>query len=96
MFGLLGLLVVFGTVALFYKGGEFEDSNTFGGHRAAVWAGASVALWAAAIFLLHWGVLGGLALQVGLFVFLTAWGMARMARAERKGARGDGAGKGTS
>ncbi len=87
---MFGLLVVIGTVALFYKGGEFEDSNTFGGHRAGVWAGASVALWAAAIFLLHWGVWGGLALQVGLFVFLTVWGMARMARAERKAARGSG------
>lgn len=90
MFGLFGLLAVFGTVAFFYKGGQLEDSDTFGGHRAAVWAGASVALWAAAVFLLHWGVLGGLALQAGLFVFLTAWGMARMARAERKASRGSG------
>lgn len=87
---MFGLLVIFGTVALFYKGGELEDSNTFGGHRAAVWAGASLALWAAAIFLLHWGMLGGLALQAGLFVFLTVWGMAWMAHAERKGARGSG------
>lgn len=81
--------LIIGTVTLFYIGGEAQDSITSGRHRGLVWAGASAALWAAAI-ILDWGQGVGIALQLGFYVFLTVWGLARMALAKRKASRGSG------
>lgn len=54
-----------------YRLGESEYSS------GLVMAGVSLALWLAAAYLLGFGLLGCLLLQVGLFAVLSVWNMLR-------------------
>ena len=69
---MLGYLLVIPTIVFFYKAGDMADDERIGGHKRRNWALASLGLWLASFFLLHWGFFMGLALQVALFVILTA------------------------
>jgi len=69
---MLGYLVVIPSIAFFYKAGDMADDERIGGHKRRNWALVSLGLWLAAFHLLGWGIFMGLALQVVLFVVLTA------------------------
>ena len=71
----------FVTAGLFYKLGALADADRMGGHSAGLWATVSAAGWGVSLFVLHWPVFYGLALQfgllVGVFVLSTVWAAVR-------------------
>ena len=67
----LGLLVMLACAAFYYKVGEAEYSSGF------LPAAISILLWLGSAHFLHWGILGCILGQVGLFAALTAWNMLR-------------------
>ncbi|MEM7164610.1 MAG: hypothetical protein AAF581_04060 [Planctomycetota bacterium] len=72
MYGLaLQAVLLIATVGFFYTAAESEGESTL------LWAGISVGLWCVSIWVLGWGLLGGLLLQLGLFVTLTMRNMLR-------------------
>ena len=84
---MLALLLPFVTVGLFYKLGALADHGRMGGHRAALWAGLSVAVWVAALVLQPWGIFEGLVCQgtllIAFFVGGTVWSLVAHGWAER-------------
>jgi len=54
------LIVVF--AIFFYRAAEFEDESSL------LWCGLSILISAATLFYFHWGLLGTLLGQIGLFV----------------------------
>ena len=64
-------VLMLATVGFFRKAAEMENESTL------AWAGASLVLWVVSIWALGWGLLGGFALQVGLFAALTVRNMLR-------------------
>jgi len=72
---MLSVVIVVASVVFYCRVGEAEYSS------GAPLATASFALWLIAGGLLHWGLFGGLLLQVGLFTALIAWNIARDLRA---------------
>ncbi|MGA2800865.1 MAG: hypothetical protein ABSE97_00610 [Verrucomicrobiota bacterium] len=54
------LIVVF--AVFFYRAAEFEDESSL------IWCGLSILISVATLFFLHWGWLGTILGQVGLFV----------------------------
>ena len=77
---MLGFLVIVMTVLLFKTAGEMEAGDRIGGGHGTLCAVLSVGLWALALLWLHWGIVGGLLLQVGLFAGMTAWNVVRSGR----------------
>ena len=67
----LHALLVFVTVGFFQQAADSENEPPL------LWAGTSLLLWGVSTWLLHWGILGGLLLQVGLFVAITLRNMLR-------------------
>ena len=65
------LLLIICCAVFYYRLGEGEYGS--GGLLALI----SVALWGLGVFLLKFGWLGNLLLQVGLFFALTLWNMMR-------------------
>lgn len=49
----------------FYRAAEFEDAPSL------VWSGLSVIISVATLFWLHWGLLGAILAQGGLFIGIT-------------------------
>ena len=58
-----GLVIMLGLGAFFYKAAEFEDLS-----YPVAWGGASILLYLAAGYWLHWGFCAMLSLQAGLFL----------------------------
>jgi hypothetical protein len=54
------LIVVF--AVFFYRAAEFEDES------GLLWSGLSILIFVTTLFFFHWGLLGNLLGQVGLFV----------------------------
>jgi len=67
----LSILLIAVCAAFFYRAAEVENSP------ALLWGGLSVLLSVLALFFLHWGWLGALLGQVGLFVGITIFRMMR-------------------
>jgi hypothetical protein len=67
----LPILIIVVCAVFFYRAAEFENESSL------LWAGLSVLISAATWFLLHWGWLGSLFGQVGLFVGITIFRMLR-------------------
>ncbi len=65
------LLVVICCAVFYYRVGEYEYSSGW------LLALVSVMLWVLGIFVLKFGWLGNLLLQVGIFIALTFWNMKR-------------------
>ena len=66
-----GLVVMLACAIIYYKIGEVEFQSGF------LPAGLSVLLWLAPAYFLHWGMLGCLLVQAGLFAALTAYNIIR-------------------
>jgi len=65
------ILLVSICAVFFYRAAELENESTL------LWTGMSVVISAAALFFLHWGWLGCLLGQIGLFVGITVFRMLR-------------------
>ena len=65
------IFLVVGTVGFFHLAGREDHA------RGWLWGGISAALWALSFLLFHWGILGGLFLQLCLFGFMTGRNMWR-------------------
>jgi hypothetical protein len=67
----LSILIVAICGAFFYRAAEFENES------GLLWCGLSVAISVAILFFLHWGLLGIVLGQIGLFVGITLFRMTR-------------------
>jgi hypothetical protein len=67
----LSILVVAVFAAFFYRAAEIENES------GPLWCGLSVLISVAAMFFLHWGLLGVVLGQVALFVGITILRIAR-------------------
>lgn len=65
------ILIVALFAAFFYRAAEFENES------GLLWCGLSLVISIAAMFLLHWGLLGVVLGQVALFVGITILRMTR-------------------
>jgi len=65
------ILVVACFGAFFYRAAEFENES------GLLWCGLSLLISIAAMFFLHWGLLGVVLGQVGLFAAITIFRIAR-------------------
>ena len=66
-----GFLFMLACVTFYYKAGEMEGSSGF------LWGGLSLLFFAVAALRLHFGMIGCLLMQAGLFVVMTVWNLAR-------------------
>ena len=73
----LGLLFMAACAIFYYRVGEQEYSS------GIAIAAVSVALWLGGEFLLGFGLLGSILVQVGLFAALTAWNLLRDEKKKR-------------
>ena len=67
MFSIFSLLAMLACTSFYYHMGETEKGSGF------LWGAISLLLWFAPAFFLHWGMLGCLVVQLGLFIALTIW-----------------------
>jgi hypothetical protein len=67
----LSILIVACFGAFFYRAAEFENES------GLLWCSLSVLISIAVMFFLHWGLLGVVLGQVGLFVAITLFRIAR-------------------
>jgi hypothetical protein len=67
----LSILIVAVFGAFFYRAAEMENASSL------LWCGLSVAISVAILFFLHWGLLGIVLGQIGLFVGITLFRMMR-------------------
>ena len=67
----LSILIVAVFGAFFYRAAEMENASSL------LWCGLSVAISVAILFFLHWGLLGIVLGQIGLFVGITLFRMTR-------------------
>jgi hypothetical protein len=61
----LTILIIGAFGAFYYRAAEFENESTL------IWCGLSVLISMLTIFWLHWGLLGLISGQVGLFIGIT-------------------------
>jgi hypothetical protein len=61
----LTILIIAAFGAFYYRAAEFENESTF------LWCGLSVLISVLAVFWLHWGLLGMISCQAGLFGGIT-------------------------
>jgi len=67
----LSILIVACFGAFFYRAAEFENES------GLLWCGLSLLISIAAMFFLHWGLLGVVLGQVGLFAAITIFRISR-------------------
>jgi len=65
------ILMVVAFAVFFYRAAEFENESRL------LWCGLSLVISLATLFYLHWGWLGTVLGQVGLFVGITVFRMTR-------------------
>ena len=61
----LPILTILCFAIFFHRAAEFEDESTL------IWCGLSVLISVLTIFWLHWGLLGMISGQIGLFIGIT-------------------------
>jgi len=67
----LTLLIIGCFGAFYYRAAQFENESTL------IWCGLSLLISVLTVFWLHWGLLGMIAGQVGLFVGITIFRILR-------------------
>jgi hypothetical protein len=67
----LTILIIGGFGAFYYRAAEFENESPL------IWCGLSVLISVLTIFWLHWGLLGLIFGQIGLFAGITIFRMLR-------------------
>jgi hypothetical protein len=67
----LTVLIIAVCAAFYYRAAEFENES------ALLWCGLSVLISGLTIFWLHWGLLGMISGQVGLFIGITIFRILR-------------------
>jgi hypothetical protein len=67
----LAILLIAVCGAFFYRAAEIENAS------GLLWCGLSVLISVASMFVLHWGLLGVVLGQVGLFAGITVFRMTR-------------------
>jgi hypothetical protein len=67
----LTILIIAAFGAFYYRAAEFENESTL------IWCGLSVLISMVTIFWLHWGLLGLISGQVGLFIGISIFRILR-------------------
>ena len=67
----LPILMIAVFAAFFYRAAEFENESRL------LWCGLSIVISLVTLFYLHWGLLGIVLSQIGLFIGITVFRMVR-------------------